>query len=83
MHIGYCIGCYGDDEYVFSAPLTTSKEKMREVLKRDNPIGGDPLTQDELRMLRGDLIEGVEIGWSSSLSFYVEGMNLPAGDFSW
>lgn len=62
---------------VFSAPISTTKEKMCELLGRDWPIGGDPLTEDELLKLREDLLYDIQVGWDPSLSFFVEGMNLP------
>ena len=56
MHIGYCIGCYGTESFIFSTPISTTKERMRELLGREWPIGGDPLTEGELLKLREDML---------------------------
>ena len=83
IHVGYCISCYGDDSYVFSAPISVSRDEARALLNRKWMINGEPLTQNELIALRPYLLYEVEVGWDENLNFYLEGSNLSASDDEW
>ena len=62
MHVGYCLSCYGEDSYVFSAPLSATREDARKMLDRKHMINGEPLTEAQVKALRPFLIGEVEIG---------------------
>ncbi len=83
MHVGYCLSCYGENSYVFSAPLSTTRDEARKVLERKHLINGDPLTEAQVRALREHALGEVEIGWDENLSFFFEGRNLPEDDSKW
>jgi len=83
IHVGYCISCYSEDSYVFSAPISASRDEARPLLNRKSMINGEPLTQNELIALRPYLLYEVEVGWDKNLNFYLEGSNLPDSDDEW
>mgnify|MGYP001014306809 CR=1 FL=1 len=83
MHIGYCISCYSEKSYVFSAPISATRDDARKVLDRKFMINGEPLTEDQVKALRVYAIGEIEIGWEDNLKFYLEGHNLPDDEVEW
>ena len=69
----YRLSCYGPNEYIFSIPLHTIPAWLRQSLGRTATINGEPLTPDQITMLRAKLPPGIEVGWSSQLKYFVEG----------
>ncbi len=82
MHIGYCISCYGESSYVFSVPISSTRNRVQSLIGLASPIG-EHLTRDQLMSLRVDLLGEVEIGWDDHLNYFIEGHNLPEDDSEW
>ena len=77
MYMGYTISCYNDNGYFYAIPINHIESYLKEALKRDYIINGDPLTKDEFDYLSKYLVEGAEITWNENFEYYVEGTNLP------
>lgn len=84
-HIGYCNSCYGREKptYVFSAPISLTRESLLKILNRENMINGEPLSENEFWNMRNHVIGDVEIGCDGRLDCFLEGHNLPEECSDW
>ncbi len=77
MKYQYRLGCYGPDAYVFSIPLHTTAAWLQRNLGRTFVINGEPLTFEQVQILRPKFPRGTEIGWFARLEYFVEGSPRP------
>lgn len=83
MHVGYRLSCYSPTGYFFGVPLFLTRGEARNVLKREAPISGEPLTFSQLKALQAHLVPNVEIAWHDDFEYYLEGENLPDNADEW
>ena len=72
----FCLSCYGPNAYIFSVPLRASEAWLKRVLKRRDLIDGTPLRKSQFEILRRRVTGHVEVGWSDSLEYLLEGMTV-------
>jgi hypothetical protein len=55
--------------------MRITKADAQKMLKRAHVINGDPLTKNEVSLLKEFVMGEVEIGWDENLEFFIEGRN--------
>ena len=77
MYMGYNISCYNDDGYFYTIPINHIESYLKEFLKKDFLIDGEPLTEDQFKYIQNYIVEGAEITWNKNFKYYIEGKDLP------